>query len=472
MLSQHSSRITLMVGLSAATLLMTGPALAVSQEELIQIIRQQSEQLKRMEKRLDELETKGVETDKKAEEAKKIAEKSDGDVGFKMTPAPTFTSRDGNFQVKLRGRLFADYNYVKAKKDDNLDTSSPSIREARIGIDGKMWRDFKYRIEVDFGNSDINLKDAYIEYVGDYIDPISYIRIGQHRTPNSLEALTSSRFITFQERASFINAFGFDRQIGIETGINGEQSTFHIGAFGQNAKKVETANNGGVTVAARATHKFNLGEESQTDEFIHVGASTRWRDLDNQVDDSMVEYRARPELKNTNATINTGNVPATDDVFVGPEFAFVYGPFSVQSELGWSWVNRSSGDNATEIWGGYLGASYFITGETRRYSKGKFIRPRAKKAIHEGGPGAWQVALRADYLDLNDGGANIKGGKQISIIPAINWWLTNHTQARIEYAFTHVFDARPQAGDFGDASVGNGSQNDVHAFGARAQVDF
>jgi phosphate-selective porin OprO and OprP len=75
-------------------------------------------------------------------------------------------------------------------------------RAARLGIEGTVWKDFGYRFEVDFADDGVEIKDAYIQYDGGGVEPARYIRVGQYKTPNSLEELTSSRFITFMERAA------------------------------------------------------------------------------------------------------------------------------------------------------------------------------------------------------------------------------------------------------------------------------
>ena len=40
------------------------------------------------------------------------------------------------------------------------------------------------------------------------------LRVGNFKTPNSLDEMTSSRFLTFLERAAFVETLDLDRQIG------------------------------------------------------------------------------------------------------------------------------------------------------------------------------------------------------------------------------------------------------------------
>ncbi|MGZ8988268.1 MAG: porin, partial [Allosphingosinicella sp.] len=148
----------------------------------------------------------------------------------------------------------------------------------------------------------------------------------------------------------------------------------------------------------------------------------------------------------------------------------VMGPFSLQSELGWQFTegesnDRVDNDDATEIWGGYADLSYFLTGEQRTYKEGAFDRPKVKRPVFEGGPGAWQIATRSDYLDLNDGGAGFRGGEQFSQIVGVNWWLNNNVKLAANYAYTYVFNAN-------GVSTVNSNQNEIQGVGMRAQVDF
>ena len=77
--------------------------------------------------------------------------------------------------------------------------NAAEVRAARLGIEGNFLQGWKYKLETDFADSTVDLKDAYIEYSGELLEP-AYFRVGQYKTPNSLEELTSRRFLTFMER--------------------------------------------------------------------------------------------------------------------------------------------------------------------------------------------------------------------------------------------------------------------------------
>ena len=91
------------------------------------------------------------------------------------------------------------------------------LRRARLGVEGVVYYDVKYILEVDFANDVVAVKDAYLQYQGVKIgDTPLYFRAGNFRTPNSFELLTSELFVDTLERAAFVNAWQLDRQIGFQ----------------------------------------------------------------------------------------------------------------------------------------------------------------------------------------------------------------------------------------------------------------
>jgi phosphate-selective porin OprO and OprP len=111
------------------------------------------------------------------------------------------------------------------------------LRAARLGIEGTAWRDFGYRLEVDFADDEVDVTDAFVEYDGAPIEP-AYVRVGQFQTPNSLEEQTSSRFIILMERAGFTDAFDLNRHIGAQVGAGTDDWSLAAGVFGQNTEEV------------------------------------------------------------------------------------------------------------------------------------------------------------------------------------------------------------------------------------------
>jgi len=457
-------------GVSAAAIwaVSSGPAQGQSNAELRELIRQQQRQLEELARKVDELQRQTEEAGQKAEAAAETAQKVEEEapeIQVEWAPGPTFSSKDGSWSVHVRGRLMVDGGALGDDDDFYKNDNAVELRAARLGIEGNFLKGWKYLLEADFADSTVEVDDAYIEYSGEFVEP-AYVRVGQYKTPDSLEFLTSRRFITFMERAAIIDAFELDRQIGLGGGVGGENWGVDAGLFGQNASDVQ--DNEGYAVAGRGHYAFLYGPEDSGNA-VHLGASARYRNLDNDTFDSEVQYRQRPFFHFTGTrSVDTGTVDdAEGDVWVGPEFAWVNGPFSLQSEFANTFLQRKNGqDDANNLWGGYLSASYFLTGEHRNYDpeSGVFERVEVTNPLQEGGLGAWEVAARADYIDLNN--EDVKAGEQISYIAGVNWYANDYVRLMLDGAVTQVFDAENS-----DAAA-DGNNNLIYGAGVRAQVDW
>ncbi len=428
-------------GFMAATALMTAvcsvPAGAQDISELTAQMAALQKQIAQLQKKVDASE-------------KKAASSSNAPLKVKWEPAPKISSPDGNFEMNLRGRLLVDAEF-ESDKDGSENLKATEFRAARLGIEGKAGKNVKYKFEADFAGDLVRLKDAYIQWKG----PIK-LTFGQFKTPNSLEEQTSSRYITFMERAAFTDAFDLARQMGIGAGFGGENYTLNVGVFrGSNGTKNEDE---GLTVAARATYSPKFGDAQ-----MHFGASVRRR---NQGDDQNdLRYRQRPFAHLASRFINTGRI-ANKDTMLGFEVASIFGPLAIQGEwatLTASLSNPAAGQSNPSFSGGYVEASYFLTGEKRAYSakKGVFGRTKVKNA---NGSGALQLAVRFDTIDLSDD--SFQGGQQDTFLIGASWWLNNYTRFMANYSNSKITDA------FAVEENGLDGKNSVNTFGLRAQVDW
>jgi phosphate-selective porin OprO and OprP len=80
-----------------------------------------------------------------------------------------------------------------------------------------------------------------------------------------------------------------------------------------------------------------------------------------------------------------------------------------------------------------------------------------ERPLQDGGPGAWEVAARADFIDLNDQG--IDGGKQVSYIAGVNWYANNYMRFMLDGAITQVLDAE------GSDAAADGDDNLIYGGG-------
>ena len=132
------------------------------------------------------------------------AKGSDIDLKVAWKGAPHFSSADGKkFSFKVRGRVEAERVDQDTAITTYPDISATELRRARLGVEGVVYYDVKYILEVDFANDAVAVKDAYLQYQGVKIgDTPLYFRAGNFRTPNSFELLTSELSIRSSARPS------------------------------------------------------------------------------------------------------------------------------------------------------------------------------------------------------------------------------------------------------------------------------
>ena len=429
--------------------------------------------MRRVEADLEAMQAQIRELQREVEATKKAA-KSDNDLKVKWKGAPELSSKDGNFKMKVRGRIQTDYNAIN---QDRAITGSPSVsalelRRARLGVQGTVWGDVNYILEADFANDSVSMKDAYFKYTG--WGKHFAVQIGNFKTFNSLEHLTSSNYIEFLERASFVEAFGLDRQLGIGALLSDKHYTVSAGLFGPTTGNEETWFRDVKTGSARATFA-PINEDGHV---LHFGGSWRYRAgaTENRsnvavANDQFFRYRARgADLHLANRFIATPQI-FDRDTFWGLEAAYVHGPWSIQGEYTQLHGDVSplfNGPDSTYR-GWYVEGSWFLTGETRPYKNGAFDRVKVLNPVFEGGHGAWQLAARYDVLNLGDNATLIPTctmcGEQKTWQLGVNWYLNDNARLMFNY----------NQSDIGGGNIAGSNRNDgatIKGFGARAQVDW
>ncbi len=364
-------------------------------------------------------------------------------------------SADGDFEGQLGGRLMLDYAYYD---DDNIKLGSGAeIRRARLFAAGKLWKVWKFKFETDFAGNEVDIKDAYIQYGG--FKPLS-IKAGNFKEPFDIENLTSSRFITFMERALPVEAFTPDRNLGLQLHTHGNIWQAAIGLFGQGIDSPGTDESQSYGTAGRVS----VAPINSEGRVLHVGGAFEWR---TGYEGDEVRFRARPESHVTNVRlVDTGNIDNVDDTLkFNGEVAGVLGPWSLQGEYVQTDVNRTDGSEDVDFSGWYVFGSWFLTGESRVYDveDGAFDRVKPKSVLGKGGYGAWELAARYSSIDLDD--KNIIGGKEDNITVGVNWYPTSHT--RLMFNYIYVDAETPLV-----AGTGPKVDDSPNIFQVRAQVDF
>lgn len=370
--------------------------------------------------------------------------------------APQLADKEEGWSFKPRGRLMYDFGHVSSPggfENGGLGFSN-EVRRARLGVEGKMPGDFGYKLELDVATGEIEFADAYLSYEA---GPIEFI-LGHHNNFQSLEELTSSLHTSFIERAAFTDAFGFERRVGASAQYARGAVLAQAGVFTDSIADLNSVgdDNNSYGVDARAVFMPKVGYNQ-----LHFAGSFHWRDLNDA--STSVRYRQRPAIHTTDVRfVDTDNiVGAEQETGYGLEAAGIFGPLHLAGEAYWQAVGRDSGLEDPTFFGAYVEGGYFLTGEKRGYKAGKFDRVKVNRPIDQGGPGAFSVNARWDYLDLNDAG--IVGGTQNAYQASLNWKPTDYVLFGLNYAHILYDDAADAAGD---------RDYSVDVIGLRSQIDF
>lgn len=347
-----------------------------------------------------------------------------------------FDSQDGNFKLKIGGRLQTDWFW--SSEDDSIKSNvgeqedGVEFRRARIYFSGLIYDNVEYKLQLDFEGGDADFKDAYLALT-DF--PLGTLQMGHFKEPFSLEELTSSKYITFLERA-LPNVFAPSRNTGfmLHHVASDERMTAAVGLFRDTDDYGDSTDDGGYNVTGRIT-ALPIYEDKGAS-LLHIGLGYSYRNPDDSV-----QYRQKPEAHLADYFVDTGSFAGDQADLLGLEAAWVNGPFSLQSEYITADAERIGGSDV-RFDGYYVQASYFLTGEHRSYktSEAAFSRTKPKKnysspsqdgQAHGGGCGAWEVKARYSELDLNDSG--ITGGELDNITAGLNWYLNPNTKIMWDY---------------------------------------
>src|SRR4051812_15934661 len=513
-MSRNTWRVSGALGL--ATILTTGSASAESvTADRIDKLQAQIEALQRelqsMKKKVDTAEKKKVDTAEKAYAASmpvvaKAPAAAPPSAIVKMSEGnrPSICTPDGRNCIALTSRLHLDvggYSYhpdTLATVPQHLD-SGFNARRARIGVLGTFMSDWNYALIYDFGGSSdgfggtavgslpgggtSGIENAYLSYTG--IKGLA-IEGGYMDAPYTLDEATSSNDIMFLERASpatvatniaagdFRSVFGgrwYNDWMWAGAYVTGPLSgAIHSGS---------SLTPNGLTEQIGGFGRLTFQLVNEKDRSFHIGGNVEslFKPSLNRITNTQtLTLSDRPELRIDPTTIlTTGAIANVSSAQVySAEAAASYGPLYAQGEYFFYDVDRTflAVLPSLHFQGGYAQASWAITGESRPYNtaSGAYtsIVPANPFSISGGGWGAWEIAARYSYVNLNDrlGFADgIAGGKQTIYTAGLNWYPNRNVRFMVNYLHT-IIDKQISAVNPGDAGA------TIDAVAMRTQVAF
>ena len=442
-------------------------------------------------------------------------------VGF-VGGRPTFTSADGRSSLAIRanvqmdaahydqssaGPLSADFRRgsvgATANRENNAaqDLSNGAyFRRARLGVEGVIARDFNYRLLLELGGAGTEgptrINDAWFSYTG--FAPFG-IQVGAFAPAANLEDGTTPEDLVFIERATpseLSRALGgADGRLAIAFKAGGARWMSSL------ALTSRTVNDAEVSASQLATvGRVGVLVATSDDYNVHLGLSGTYvftpPDQGSGVTTGRygLRFRDRPEIRvDSTRLIDTGSIDANHAYAAGVEFATNWRNLWVQGENFWYGIERRQPTSISNphFSGYYVEGSWVLTGERHRYNPatGSYQSPRPFKPFaRDGGPGAWELALRYSHSDLDanagmHGAAlvgSVRGGVQSVWVAGVNWYLNPNLRVLFDYLRIQVdrlnpaghgnltpFGASPLTPPLG-AQIGQ----DLNVYAIRTQFSF
>lgn len=365
-------------------------------------------------------------------------------------------SADGRFSAALRATVQYDLGYyMQGQRARTLplgqDLSSGSnFRRAQLGLQGKLFGDWSYYFNMDYGSggstgteSPGHIQQAYIEYDG--LGPFIF-RIGAHPPSAGLDNSYGASDQLLMERSApgdlTRNMAGGDGRNSIEAVYQGDSLFGSVAYTGDKVQESTLLFDEQQAVVARVNYSPVVTPDLRW--VVSLAGSDVLRPGDANA--SLASPRTfslstPPELNvddNSTKLVNTGTIANVADAWAwNLESAVTYANFLAQAGYFKYGVDQRGVTTLRGLGfdGWYVEGSWVLTGESRGWSPATAAftnpKPRVNFSPEGGGWGAFELAARYSMLDLNDnqgvvGGAlpagGLRGGEQHITTLGLNWY--------------------------------------------------
>lgn len=330
----------------------------------------------------------------------------------------------GGSEVSFEGLMQADGNWFDNDITDlngtsiNGKDSEFELRRAEIVVKGKGPGNWNWVVGYD-AKADKFL-DTNVQY---RFNAQTFLTVGQYKQPNSLEELSSTKNNDFISKAMTTNLQAVARRVGVQLAYLQPNWGITGSIYGDELTR-NLAQGEGYGI------RGYFAPINESNNFLHLGLSYNDFKAEDANGNPSARFRVRPDADlATVRLVDTGTFTDADSIATtGLEAAYVNGPIKVQAEYMTSDISRDLNPDFTGT-SGYVYGVYNVTGESWGYKNGVITTVLPDNPAG----GLWQVGLRYDTVDLNDG--LVQGGKEDNWTVGVNWYWRSNYKFSANYVF-------------------------------------
>ena len=363
-----------------------------------------------------------------------------------------FSSTDNNFRFWFDNRVYFDgavyFGDNTYQGEDNAIGNGVNIRRMRFAIKSILWGHWGGEIDFDFGNNGVDIKDAYVRYIGKNWQ----IKAGHFREPFSIETMTTSRYITFMERP-YATEQAPSRHLGVDFKIFTNHIFFEGGVFSStiaNDLIRDQNKKSGTNAGWSVTGRFAYAPIKKDRMVLHIAASGSYRvpkipELGDPINSFRYGENAETEI-NRKKYIDTDWIENSDfKTIMGFEAAFAVKNFKVQGEYITTGIHRDTdkvpdGEDLAKMGGYYIMGSWLINNGDYYYNMSDAEFSQIDFRNNE--KGAFEVALRYSFMDANsfkDGETTpwLAGGSGETYTLGLSYYFNYNVKLMLNYAYVN-----------------------------------
>ena len=345
---------------------------------------------------------------------------------------------DPKFKVLPSGRVLID-GALYASPQKYLFKDGMAIPEARLGA--KMYYgEWSSYIDVGFAYGKIGLRNMWIQY--DF-NPKNSLRVGNFLQPFGYQSPTTTNNKPTFEQPIASALFTPGLQLGVMYTFQNPSfysaSAFHVesGAL-TNVMNYPLFNQQGYSFLTRFVWR-NRMDDAENRPLIQAGISfgfsTPERHLvDNEdIHDGFTNSAIFPTRVSNETALSATVANSRNRFKLSPELVLAYRKIALESQYFFQTISRRKDLETVNYQGAYVTLRGILFGGNYSYDLSSATITNPKK-------NALECVMDYNYATLCDPKAGIYGGRANSFNITLNYYFNSYITARLNYAFTHVWE--------------------------------